>query len=308
MKACHLSAMAWPQRFCAGLVRWATAAAASLLITGTQASPTAGPTAAPSPSATPDSVLVLDKPVVLLGEVHDHPQQHALRLSALDALLSRGARPALLMEQFDLDQQGAIEHLRATQIDAMAVDDPQGAARVLTRQLGRPGWTWDFYTPFIERALRLRLPIVAANLPRTILRPLMRDGLAAHGFEAAVPEEVLEAQARLIEASHCGMVDRSLARRMALAQVARDQAMARAVEAHAERGVVLLAGNGHVRTDLGIPQWLTAATRSRAQAVGVLELDDPTTAFDLRVVTAPHPRTDPCAGMRQTSPWSNPAR
>ena len=252
--------------------------------------------------------LIRDKPIVLLGEVHDHPQQHALRLAAFDDWLARGGRPALVMEQFDLEQQAQIDRLRADAIDAWATTDPAAAARELTRQLGRPGWTWRFYEPFIERALRHGLPLVAANLSRGMLRPVMQDGLAAHGFDPQVPEPVMQAQARLIEAGHCGMVDGTLARRMALAQIARDQALARAVEAHAARGVLLLAGNGHVRTDLGVPLWLSPATRARSQAVGVLEEGDAGTAFDVRVVTPAHPRPDPCAGMRRPGAWSNPPR
>jgi hypothetical protein len=53
-----------------------------------------------------------ERPVVLLGEVHDHPQQHALRLAAFDAWLAAGARPALLMEQFDAARQPEIDRLR----------------------------------------------------------------------------------------------------------------------------------------------------------------------------------------------------
>ena len=272
--------------------------------------PMAGATEREATSGTSQVVaaLKLDQPVVLLGEVHDHAQQHALRLAAFDAWLARGGRPALVMEQFDLEQQPQIDRLRADAIDAMAATDPAAAARELTRQLGRPGWTWRFYEPFIERALRLGLPVVAANLSRGALRPVMQDGLAAHGFDARVPEPVMQAQARQIEASHCGMVEATLARRMALAQIARDQALARAVEAHAARGVLLLAGNGHVRTDLGVPLWLSPATRARSQAVGVLEEGDETTAFNVRVVTPAHPRPDPCAGMRRPGAWSNPSR
>ena len=85
---------------------------------------------------------------------------------------------------------------------------------------------------------------------------------------------------------------------MALAQVARDQQMARAVAAHAGRGAVLLAGNGHVRRDLGVPRWPDAATRARAQSVGVLETAASAGAFDQHVVVPPQPRPDPCASMR----------
>jgi len=242
--------------------------------------------------ATARPPLVFDRPVVLLGEVHDHPQQHALRLAAFDRWLAQGARPALLMEQLDAPRQAQIDAARAAGADAAA----------LARAAGGPGWHWPFYEPFIERALRFGLPIVAVNVPRDVARHVMRDGLAAQGFDPAVPEPVLATLAAQIEASHCGMVNARLARSMALAQVARDQQMARAVEANAPRGVLLLAGNGHVRTDVGVPRWLTPATRARSLAVGVLEDGDTTADFDRVVLTPPHPRPDPCAAMRASSP------
>jgi uncharacterized iron-regulated protein len=248
------------------------------------------------------SALTLSGPGVLLGEVHDNAEGHALRLAAFDAWLATDARPALALEMFDRGDQPAIERLRGTAgtgaagaqafVDAVlaARSAPAGAAPM------RSGWHWPYYTPFVERALRHALPLVAANVGRTEARALMRDGLAAHGFDADVPDALLQAQARAIEASHCGSVGGDLARRMALAQVARDQAMARALQAHASRGAVLLAGNGHVRTDIGAPRWLDAATRARSEAVGVVEAGDPTAAFDRRVVTPAQPRPDPCAG------------
>jgi uncharacterized iron-regulated protein len=88
---------------------------------------------------------------------------------------------------------------------------------------------------------------------------------------------------------------------MALAQVARDQAMARLVQQHAARGVVLVAGNGHVRRDIGVPRWLDAPLQGRVQVVGQVEraADAPPGAFDRIVVTPPQPREDPCAAMKR---------
>jgi uncharacterized iron-regulated protein len=167
---------------------------------------------------------------------------------------------------------------------------------------GGSGWRWEYYLPFIALALEHGLPVIAANVSRDDARRVMRDGLAAHGFDAAVPDELLAALAAQIEASHCGMLDASTARRMALAQVARDQFMARVLQANAGRGVVLLAGNGHVRTDVGVPRWLSAELRRRSLAVGVLEEGDATAAFDRRVFTPPHTRPDPCAAFRGGPP------
>jgi len=122
----------------------------------------------------------------------------------------------------------------------------------------------------------------------------------AAAYLGAVPEPLLAAQMHDIEASHCGALDTAAARRMALAQVARDQYMARMLQRYADRGIVLLAGNGHVRADIGVPQWLDAATRARSESIGLVEQgDDDDGRYDLRLVTPRQPRVDPCAGMRR---------
>ncbi len=244
----------------------------------------------------PTPTLRFERPVVLLGEVHDNAAQHALRLQAFEASLAGGARPALVMEQFDRDRQGVIDRLRE--------QTPPPDADALIAAAGTPAragsWQWRYYRPFVALALQHGLPIVAANVSRDEARRVMREGLQATGFDAAVPPELLQALADDIEDSHCGMLDNATARRMALAQVARDQAMAAAVEKHAERGVVLLAGNGHVRIDAGVPRWLTPATRARSEAIGLLESDAPGRGrYDRVVLTATQERPDPCAGMRR---------
>jgi uncharacterized iron-regulated protein len=240
----------------------------------------------------PPAGLHFSQPVVLLGEVHDNAAQHALRLRAFEDWLARGARPALVMEQFDRDRQPAIDRLRAQR--------PPPDADTLIAAAGGTGWQWSHYRPFVALALRYELPIVAANVSRDDGRTVMRAGLQANGFDAAIPPDVLDAQANAIEASHCGALDAPSARRMALVQVARDQAMAAAVEAHAGRGVLLLAGNGHVRVDVGVPRWLSPATRARSEAIGLIEAGTSEPGgFDRVVVTEAQARPDPCGSMRR---------
>jgi len=68
----------------------------------------------------------------------------------------------------------------------------------------------------------------------------------------------------------------------------------------------LIAGNGHVRRDLGVPRILREVVpRARVLAVGLLErakdgalpaADDRRT-YDLAIVTPHVERKDPCAGL-----------
>ena len=239
--------------------------------------------------------MLASQPVVLLGEVHDNAVQHALRARALRALVESGARPALLMEQFDRERQADLD--RAMARPGATADEVIAAATPADASM--QGWSWPLYRPYVALALEYRLPLVAANVSRVDTRRIAADGLAAYGFEARVPDDLAAGQARAIVEGHCGLIDAAQAGGLVAAQVARDQFMAHAVEAHAARGAVLLAGNGHVRTDLGVPRWLAPATRARSVSIGMLEAGRMPGAspYDTVIVTPAQPRPDPCDGL-----------
>jgi hypothetical protein len=83
---------------------------------------------------------------------------------------------------------------------------------------------------------------------------------------------------------------------MARAQFARDAVMAGMLREHASGGAVLLAGNGHVRRDLGVPRWLGGVAPGRLLSVGFVETGQPALAgrYDALVFAAPATRDDPC--------------
>jgi uncharacterized iron-regulated protein len=244
---------------------------------------------------------------VLLGEVHDNAQQHELRLAALQRAFASGWRPAIAMEQFDREHQADIDRARREQPgDAQHVID--AAAPAANRAGG--GWNWTFYKPFVELALRYDVPLIAANLSNADTSRIVRGGypavfgaaeITALGLDMPVAPDVQAAQEREIDIGHCHALPRSIWPRMAQAQYARDAVMADALRRGGERGVVLLAGNGHVRRDIGVPRRLGTA-RDKAFAVGYLETTDdstPVDAFDAVVRTAPAERTDPCAAFER---------
>ena len=257
------------------------------------------PPAPPQPPLQALLTAMRSRPLVLLGEVHDNAAQHVLRAQALRLLLEGGARPALLMEQFDRERQPDIARVLArtgaTADEVIAAGAPEAGAM--------SGWDWALYRPYVALALDYRLTLVAANVSRADARRVVQDGLAALGFDATVPSGIELPQAKAIMAGHCGLLGEAEAQRMVGAQVARDQFMAAQVEARATQGVVLLAGNGHVRSDIGVPRWLAAATRARSVAIGLLDPGDPiAAAFDVALTTAAQSRADPCEAMRASAP------
>ena len=235
--------------------------------------------------------------IVLLGEVHDNAAQHAMREQALRRWLENGARPILLMEQFDRERQDELD--RALAQPGASADAVIAAAGAAATRPGQ-GWHWPFYRPYVALAIEYRLPIVAANVSRVDARRVVREGLQALGFDPNVPPDVAAAQASEIVDSHCGLLDAADAQRLVAAQVARDQFMARMIERAGAHAVVLLAGNGHVRSDIGVPRWLKPATRQRSVAIGLLEpgASVEEARFDVVLGTPEQSRIDPCEAMR----------
>jgi uncharacterized iron-regulated protein len=235
--------------------------------------------------------------VLLLGEVHDSAAGHAARAALLRRELEAGWRPAIAMEQFDTAQQPALD---------AAMRDCADAACVVARAApAKAGWTWAYNEPVIALALEFRLPLLAANQSRADASKVVKDGFGAAlppGLVAryaldALPAGVLAAQEAEVRGSHCGMLPETLVAPMAKAQIARDVVMAETLRTHAADGVVLVAGNGHVRGDIAVPYWLRREGLA-PRAVGFLEPGADAAPFD-RVERIPATqRPDPCAGFK----------
>jgi uncharacterized iron-regulated protein len=236
---------------------------------------------------------------VLLGEVHDNAAQHALRLAALQRLIASGARPVLAFEQFDRERQADIDRLRR---------ERPGDADALVA-LGASSWEWRHYRPFVQLALDHDLTIVAANLSRAEAMKVSMSGWGAL-FDASVqdrlgldrlPPGFVAAHEQAVARGHCDLLPAASLPAMARAQIARDIVLAQAVRPHLARGVVLLAGNGHVRNDIGVPVWL-AEERGQFLSIALLEsgiASDAAAPFDLIVETAAAARPDPCESLRR---------
>ncbi|MGD9942771.1 MAG: ChaN family lipoprotein [Burkholderiaceae bacterium] len=261
-------------------------------------------TASPSADSRPPESLTDEAwraDYLLLGEVHDNAEQHKLRLGWLDHL-SSSRRFVLAVEQLDADRQADLDRA----LREAAAGDPAARARQVAEAAGFSfdGWHWPYYAPYFELALRRGLPLAAANLSR-------RDAMRIARGQAPAPAEPTgwgaaerSAMERSISDGHCGMLPANAVATMAAAQLARDRCLAQSVVSAGQRHglpVVLLAGNGHMRRDIGVPRHLRElAPQARVLAIGLIERGDPGDApFDRVATTAPQPRPDPCEAMRR---------
>ena len=242
---------------------------------------------------------------VLLGEAHDNPAHHALRARLLGAL---APGTDVYFEQFDRPRDAA---LREAQRAGAGADALERAGQM------DPGWRWPLYRPLVEAALAANHPVRAANLPNADARRIAKAGVLAPG-DASLADALAHSgwsdtleralRAEIIE-SHCQALPERAAPAMALAQRARDAAMALALAA-APGNAALLAGNGHVRRDLGVPRYLPQG--SVALSVAFLEVREDETdpqayaigaadapAYDFIWFTNRQPRADPCKALIQ---------
>jgi uncharacterized iron-regulated protein len=237
--------------------------------------------------------------VLLLGEVHDNAQGHKLRFEELKRRVEAGWRPAIAMEQFDRDKQPLLDSAQKGCLDASC----------LIKVMNGPRWDWQLYHPVIQLALTHHLPLIAANLSRGDASKVVRDGVAS-SFDAAtvaaykldkpLPAELRKAQEREIVEGHCNMLPESMVPGMADAQVARDIWMAKLIREQQPRDVVLIAGNGHVRKDIGVARWLNAVEpKLTVRAIGYVESGQQRWPFDEVRKLETQKRDDPCAKFKR---------
>jgi uncharacterized iron-regulated protein len=264
---------------------------------------------------------------VLLGEVHDNPEHHRVRGDILwPRLKSLAGTPGG-------GAAAVYEHIRADQRPALATFYQQARrsrrlwqAPDLLRLLDWSSTGWpdaaQFY-PLFDAALRAKMPILPGNATRGQARAVARSGIPAlppHERAAAeaadtMPQPLVGALLSELQESHCGAVPAAAFTGMGLAQRYIDAVLAQSLkDAAGEAGsAFLLAGNGHVRTDRGVPWHLRRLAPGRAVlAVMLLEVedgkDDPKSyvprdpagapAADYILFTPRQPRPDPCERFR----------
>lgn len=235
-----------------------------LVLVGCAASPPAAP--ASHEPVWSDRALAAD--VVYLGEKHDNPEHHQLQATVLENLLRRAARPAVVLEMVDEDEQPKLDALA----HAKSVEEYRDALAWDTR-----GWPeFTMYAPIFRVVIQHELHVIAGNAPKAVVKKIAfgqadTAELAQYGLDvplAAAAEKSLEDE---LAASHCGMLPPESLPAMALAQRARDFALARHARTAPKPAVgpraVVIAGAGHVRRDRGAPFYAQAAEPTLVQYV-----------------------------------------
>lgn len=236
--------------------------------------------------------------IYVLGEFHDSAVQHVNQATAVAAL----APTALVFEMLSLEQI------------AKVTPEARGNRDLFEAATGwaESGWPdLSLYWPVLEAAPDA--PLYGAWVQRESLRAAFSQGAAEvfgaeasrFGLDQPLPADQQDTRETEQFEAHCGAMPLEMMGGMVASQRLRDAALARsALQALQDHGapVVVITGNGHARTDWGMPALLEiAAPEVDVLSVGQLEaMPDTAPPYDLWLVTAPTDRGDPCEAFGQS--------
>ena len=232
---------------------------------------------------------------LLLGEQHDAPEHQRWEADSVRWLAERGRLAALVIEMAEA----------GTGTDGPPPD--ANAAQVYAAlRWNEAAWPWERYRAVVMAAVAAGVPVRGGNLPRSRMRAAMQD----EALDRHLPPAALALQRNAIEEGHCGLLPADRVMPMVRIQLARDASMAQAVQQARQDGrtVLLAAGWGHVRRDLGVPTWLPENFKSKVaiaqagQARAAIESE----ANYIHPTPALAPR-DHCAELRARPPGRLPA-
>ncbi len=221
----------------------------------------------PSPPASAAAILqqLQSVQIVYLGETHSSEADHRAQLKILEQLHGANPQLAIAFEMFQRPFQPVLDRYGAGEIS-------EADLIAQTEYETRWGFPWAFYGPILRFGQAQKLPLLALNTPTEITKKVARQGLASLTPEdqALIPplaaidlsENAINRRYRKFvqgafahhHGSHSSTMDFE---NFFAAQVLWDETMAEAIaqfaQAHPDYQIVVLAGQGHVIYNYGIP-------------------------------------------------------
>ncbi|MEL7347063.1 MAG: ChaN family lipoprotein [Pseudomonadota bacterium] len=252
--------------------------------------------------------------VAILGEIHDNALHHERQAEMVAAIAPSG----LAFEMVPEASERGIAVFLETGGEPGAIGPAIGWERM--------GWPdWSIYRPIFDAAFEDDAsPVITGGaLPRASLGLAMREGAASAYGDGAVAAGLDRPLSALVQAqmtaemirAHCDLIPAEAAAPMVEVQRLRDARFAAAVLRARDRApagpTVLITGNGHARTDRGVPAFLdTMAPALSVLSLGQVEVTgdadsagdyaDQLALYDFVWFSTGVPgRGDPCDALRQ---------
>ncbi|WP_326520689.1 ChaN family lipoprotein [Leptothoe spongobia] len=199
--------------------------------------------------------------VIYLGETHTDAADHMAQLEIITAMHQARGDIAIGLEMFQRPFQSVLDQYIAGEItEADLVEQSEYETRW--------GFAWELYAPIMRYAQNNQIPLIALNTPREITKKVARQGLASLTGddwqyippidEIDTSDENYQAMLAQVFGHHGGHGNSGPSfENFFAAQVLWDETMAASVAdyviAAPDTQVIVLAGEGHIVFDFGIP-------------------------------------------------------
>lgn len=199
--------------------------------------------------------------VIYLGETHTDVADHVAQLDIITEMHQARGDIAIGLEMFQRPFQSVLDQYIAGELtEAELIEQSEYETRW--------GFDWELYAPIIRYAQTNQIPLIALNTPREITKKVARQGLASlEGDdlqyippvdEIDTTDENYQAMVAQVFGHHGGHGHSGPSfENFFAAQVLWDETMAESVANYVidspDTQVIVLAGEGHIVFDFGIP-------------------------------------------------------
>jgi uncharacterized iron-regulated protein len=201
---------------------------------------------------------VANKKIIYVGEMHDVFAHHAVQLDIIAGIYQRNRNIAIGMEMFQRPFQKTLDDFVLGVIDEREFLEK-------SEYFKRWGFDYNLYKPILDFARSRRIPVVALNLDREIVREVSEEGLDSLGRKerSKIPPDMdfsdRDYRERIEKTFllHKGSEDKNTDF-FYQAQILWDETMARSIDEflgdNPQNQLVVLAGQGHLAFGSGIPK------------------------------------------------------
>ena len=203
-----------------------------------------------------------DADIILLGEIHDNLFQHRARADLISKIQN---------EEFAIVSEHLVSGTEITYSGSLLED-------LETIGFNKKAWSWPIHEILYKKFEELGCPYSEVTCLKKISIIFMREKFSqSDTLTPIVKRNALDSQSKdkLINdlvVGHCGVVEEDLLSFMFKVQRLRDASLAYIASKVAP--AIVIAGNGHVRRDYGVPQILKKMNpNSNVISIAFLEID-----------------------------------
>ena len=204
-----------------------------------------------------------DADIILLGEIHDNLFQHRVRADLIGKIQSK---------EFAIVSEHLVSGSEITYSGSL-LEDLEAIG------FNKKAWSWPVHEVLYKKFEELGLPVFGGNLSQEDINNIYvgKKFSQSDTLTPIVKRNALDSQSKDkllndLVVGHCGVVEEDFLSFMFKVQRLRDASMAYIANKLAP--AIVIAGNGHVRRDYGVPQILKKMNpNSNVISIAFLEID-----------------------------------